>query len=137
MRFGTYSIRNGWNGGLESAVEGVGHVGQYGHRCFPVDEDDGRDIHPGIGQVQVSCDVVVDSTPQKHCTILLGLPQLCCQGDTPVWRECHRVPTVNEGAALVHCRMLPGAGIQGDDLVRGGGNERETEGGRAGFCGRL
>ena len=112
-------------------------AGQYGYQCFPIDEVNGRDIYPRIGQVQGSSNVVTNPTLQWCCTILPGIPQFHGQYNTPAWRKRHRMPTGDRGAALVHRSMLPGTGIKGDNSVHGGCDERETRGGRADCHGRI
>ena len=59
-------------------------VGQYGRWSFSEDKVDRQDINLGISQVHGSCDVCAKPTPWRRCTIILVLPQLRSQGDTPV-----------------------------------------------------
>ena len=113
IRFGTYNIRNGRNSGLESAFRGMGQanldVGVF---------QETKLMDRIYTRVQGSCNIGAEPTPWWRCTFLSVISHLCGRGDTPVWRERNCVPTGNGGAALIHCRMLPGAGRQGKYLGR-------------------
>ena len=90
---------------------------------------------PITSRVQYFRDGGAKPTPQWRRAVLPGLPQLCSQGDMLVWRKRHCMSTGNGVEALVHCQMLLGAGIQGDNLGHGSGNERATKGSRVYFRG--
>ena len=98
-------------------------AGQYGCRGVSRDYIYGRHLYLGIGRIQGRRDVGAEPTPRRRHAVIPGLPQRCGRGDTPVWRERHCVPTGDGGEALVHRRILPGAGRGGPDSGRGNDGE--------------
>ena len=75
---------------------------QCGCLVFFRNKTEGRNLHPWIGWIQGRCDADAEPAPWRRYAILLGLPFLRSQGDTPVWRERHRMTAGDGEEALVH-----------------------------------
>ena len=93
------------------------------------EKTDRRHKHKGVVQLQSRRDYVTDPETRQRCALLLVLSRLCSQCDMPFWRKYRRVPAGDREEALVHRRMLSGAGRRHNDLGRGVGDGGENGGG--------
>ena len=105
IRFGTYIICNGRNGGLDLALRWMPKANMTW--AYFKKKTHQRRLHPRVGRIQHRLHGHAKPALRRGCSFLPDVTTLCGGVHPEVQYQRRRIPAGNGGAAMVHRLMLP------------------------------